>query len=102
MDGAVSWCLLILVDNEFSDVTFDSDAAACRVSEARNVALDARLHGAVLENVIAVFSKGAVHQGQVLAIAQGLFSCDVTADECEPATVPGKVLTGKNRCRDMR
>ena len=71
---------------------FNGNVAAGRVAEARDIALDGCLDGAVLEDIVAVWAKGAIDKGQVLAVAQRLLARDVAADECQAATVPGKVL----------
>lgn len=93
MDCAVSRCLLILVDDEFTDMALDNNAAAGRILDAMDVSLDACLHSAVLEHEISIGSEGAIHQSQVLAIAQRLFAGDVAADERQASTVPTQVFS---------
>ena len=93
MDCAICRCLLILVDDEFTDMACDNNAAAGRILDAMDVSLDACLHSAVLEHEISIGSEGAIHQSQVLAIAQRLFAGDVAADERQASTVPTQVFS---------
>lgn len=92
IDCAICRCLLILVDDEFTDMACDNNAAAGRILDAMDVSLDACLYGAILEHEIGIGSEGAIHQSQVLAITQRLFAGDVTADERQATAVPTKVL----------
>ena len=73
-------------------MTIDHNAAAGRVLDAVDVALDCGPHGAVLQSQIGIVPEGTVHQGQVLAVAKRLRACDVAADEGETPAVPGQVL----------
>ena len=88
MDSAVCRCLLVLVDDEFTDMACDNNAAAGRVLDAKDIALDGCLYGAVLKHEVGIVAKGAVHHSQVLAITQRLFAGDVAADKRQASAVP--------------
>lgn len=91
MDCAVSRRLLVLVDDNLPDAAFYGDAAAGGVLDAVDVALDGGLDGAVLQHEVGIVAKGAVHEGEVLAVAKRLFARDVATDERQPLAVPGEV-----------
>ena len=73
-------------------MAFDSNVATRRILDTMDVSLDRGFHGAVLEHEIGIFTKGAIHQSQVLAITERLRTCDVTADEREVTTVPTQIF----------
>ena len=92
MNGAVGRCLPVLVDDYLPNVAGNGDAAARGILDARDVALDACPDRAVLQHQVGIGAEGAVHQREVLAVAQRLLAGDVATHECKATAVPCQVL----------
>ena len=74
-------------------MAFYGNAAAGGVLDAVDVALDGGLDGAVLQHEVGILAEGAVHEGEVLAVAKRLLARDVAADEGQALAVPSEVFT---------
>ena len=57
-----------------------------------HVSFDGRLNGAVLKGQIGIVTHRAVLHIQILAVAEGLFACDMASYQAQVLAVPPQVL----------
>ena len=80
LNDAVGWCLDILVDGDATDFVRHNESRS-RVLDVRHLSLDVSFQCGILKHAVAVFSKGAVLDDEVVRIAKHLFARDVAVHQ---------------------